>query len=163
MGNFRSDSRGGGFRGSSGGRGGFGGGRSSGFSGGGRGGGRGGFRDRDSGGFQRPRPEMHPATCSKCGEQCEVPFRPTGEKPVFCSNCFEKEGNSSSGSRSGSRGNFDSRNRNTNTSPQSGISSEQFKQLNEKLDKILGILETIEFEVDEEGEEDEEAESDSTE
>lgn len=37
---------------------------------------------------------MHKATCSECGKMCEVPFRPTGEKPVFCSNCFgdKKEG-----------------------------------------------------------------------
>jgi len=39
---------------------------------------------------------MHKATCSECAKMCEVPFRPTGEKPVFCSNCFgdKKEGQS---------------------------------------------------------------------
>jgi len=35
---------------------------------------------------------MHPATCSSCNQPCEVPFRPNGRKPVFCSNCFKKEG-----------------------------------------------------------------------
>lgn len=34
------------------------------------------------------RPDMHKATCSDCGASCEVPFRPTGEKPVYCNNCF---------------------------------------------------------------------------
>src|SRR3989344_3389945 len=43
------------------------------------------FGGRDS------RPQMHDAICSKCGKRCQVPFRPTGEKPIFCSNCFEKE------------------------------------------------------------------------
>lgn len=38
------------------------------------------------------RPDMHRATCNDCGNSCEVPFRPTGSKPVFCSNCFEKQG-----------------------------------------------------------------------
>ena len=137
MGNFRSDNRS---------RGGFGG-RSGGFGGGrgGFGGGRGGFgRDRDSGGFgERRRPlEMHEVTCDKCGKQCEVPFKPSGDKPVFCSDCFRKE---DSGSRSfGSRDN--------SSTGSSGISKEQFAELNTKLDKILKILENIEFE--EEGEED---------
>lgn len=34
------------------------------------------------------RPVMHKTTCSKCGKECEVPFKPTGEKPVFCDDCF---------------------------------------------------------------------------
>lgn len=62
-------------------RGGFGGGRS--FGGGSRGGFGGG---RDGG-----RPQMHQATCSECGKDCEIPFRPTGGRPVFCSSCFEKQ------------------------------------------------------------------------
>lgn len=37
------------------------------------------------------RPLMYPAVCSQCGRNCEVPFRPTGEKPVYCSNCFAKK------------------------------------------------------------------------
>ncbi len=31
---------------------------------------------------------MHKAICSDCGNSCEVPFRPTGDKPIFCSDCF---------------------------------------------------------------------------
>ena len=46
---------------------------------------RGGFR-RDFGG---PR-EMHKATCSECGKECEVPFKPTEGKPVYCRDCFAK-------------------------------------------------------------------------
>ncbi len=42
----------------------------------------------------RPAREMYPATCSKCGKSCQVPFRPTGSKPVFCNDCFKLEGNS---------------------------------------------------------------------
>lgn len=36
--------------------------------------------------------EMHKATCSECGKICELPFRPTGDRPVFCSFCFDKQG-----------------------------------------------------------------------
>ncbi len=32
--------------------------------------------------------EMFPATCSACGQETEVPFRPTSGKPVYCSTCF---------------------------------------------------------------------------
>ena len=102
------------------------------------------FRDRDSRIFERRRPEMHEVTCDKCGKQCEVPFKPTEGKPVFCSDCFRKDGDSSSSSRSS----FESINRNTTSQPE--ISSKQLNEINTKLDKILGILENIEFEDDEE-------------
>jgi CxxC-x17-CxxC domain-containing protein len=46
------------------------------------GGGGGGY-----GGSRGPR-EMFPATCSSCGQETEVPFRPTSGKPVYCSACF---------------------------------------------------------------------------
>jgi CxxC-x17-CxxC domain-containing protein len=39
------------------------------------------------GGSRGPR-EMFAATCSACGQQTEVPFRPTSGKPVYCSACF---------------------------------------------------------------------------
>ena len=48
------------------------------------------FGDRDSG---RPL-RMHKAICSECGKECELPFKPTGDKPVFCSNCFGNKANS---------------------------------------------------------------------
>jgi CxxC-x17-CxxC domain-containing protein len=34
--------------------------------------------------------EMHKATCSDCGKECEVPFKPSGDKPVRCQDCFRK-------------------------------------------------------------------------
>jgi len=40
------------------------------------------------GGFGRPAREMHPAVCAQCGTDTMVPFRPNGEKPVYCSDCF---------------------------------------------------------------------------
>jgi len=42
------------------------------------------------GGFGgRPR-EMHKATCADCGKECEVPFKPSGDRPVYCRDCFSK-------------------------------------------------------------------------
>jgi len=56
---------------------------------GGRGGGRGGGRDGGRGGFYRRPREMHKATCGDCGKDCEVPFEPTQDKPVYCNECFQ--------------------------------------------------------------------------
>ena len=33
---------------------------------------------------------MHDATCGDCGKQCQVPFAPRGDKPVYCGECFQK-------------------------------------------------------------------------
>ena len=60
-----------------------GGGGGGGYSSGG-GGGYGGGRDRG------PR-EMFAATCSSCGREAQVPFRPTSGKPVYCSDCFRSQ------------------------------------------------------------------------
>jgi CxxC-x17-CxxC domain-containing protein len=38
-------------------------------------------------GSRGPR-EMFSATCSSCGKEARVPFRPTNGKPVYCSDCF---------------------------------------------------------------------------
>lgn len=57
--------------------------------GGSRGGDRGG-RGGDRGGFGGERREvtMHEAVCGECGNTCQVPFKPSGDKPVFCNDCF---------------------------------------------------------------------------
>jgi CxxC-x17-CxxC domain-containing protein len=52
------------------------------------GGGGGGYGSRGGGGGSRGPREMFPATCSSCGQETEVPFRPTSGKPVYCSACF---------------------------------------------------------------------------
>lgn len=78
----------------------------------GRDGGGGGFGGRDrrpdfqkkswggQGGGDRNRP-MHQATCSDCGNTCEVPFRPTGDRPVYCNDCFGDKKNAGEGRNEG--------------------------------------------------------------
>jgi CxxC-x17-CxxC domain-containing protein len=54
-----------------------------------RGGDRGGFAKKP---WDNDRPtQMFKATCAECGKSCDVPFRPTGEKPVYCNDCFSKK------------------------------------------------------------------------
>lgn len=34
---------------------------------------------------------MFKATCANCGNECEVPFKPNGSRPIYCRDCFKKE------------------------------------------------------------------------
>jgi len=50
-----------------------------------------GFRS-GGGGFRRFGPrEMHKITCSECGKEGEVPFKPKEGLPVLCKECFMKK------------------------------------------------------------------------
>jgi len=49
---------------------------------------------------RRPR-EMHKATCGDCGNECEVPFEPRQDKPVYCNECFQKHKPQGGGGRFG--------------------------------------------------------------
>lgn len=53
---------------------------------GGYGGGGGGYGGGGGGGYAER--EMFTATCDSCGKEARVPFRPTGARPVYCSDCF---------------------------------------------------------------------------
>ncbi len=33
---------------------------------------------------------MFDVTCSECGQPAQVPFQPTGDRPVYCRDCFQK-------------------------------------------------------------------------
>lgn len=116
-----------------------------------RGGSRGGFQSRgrssygnDRGGFQprgrsfgsdRGPREMFKAVCDNCGKDCEVPFRPTSGKPVYCSDCFEKMGG-----RSADRPERQERPE-FRAASQNFDQSKNFEALNSKLDRIISLLE----------------------
>ena len=68
--------------------------------------------DRDGGGYgssgggygsSRGAREMFSATCSSCGKEARVPFQPSGDKPVYCSDCFQQRGGGSRGGGYGGR------------------------------------------------------------
>ena len=56
------------------------------------------------GGYSTQRREMFPAVCAQCGKDTQVPFQPSGEKPVYCSDCFAAQRSSNGGGYSGGRG-----------------------------------------------------------
>ncbi len=35
--------------------------------------------------------EFFTAVCAECGKEAQLPFRPRGDRPVFCSDCFAKK------------------------------------------------------------------------
>jgi len=99
---------------------------------------RGGGRDRDNRSGRRDynrgrkdynrgsrNTEMFTAICDDCGKECKVPFKPSSDKPIYCSECFEKRG-----------GGRDRDNRSGGNNIQNG----QLEAINEKLDRLLSIL-----------------------
>ena len=104
-----------------------------------------GSRGGSFGGRDRRELPFCDAVCAKCGKDCKVPFKPTGDKPVYCRSCFNGGDNDGSSDRRDSGRNM--------ASASQGVTQEQFKALSNKVDQILEILNTLEDE--EEDEEDE--------
>ena len=53
-----------------------------------------GGRDRRPSGYGNRRDiELTEVICDSCGKKCEVPFKPTSNKPVYCRDCFSKKDN----------------------------------------------------------------------
>jgi len=106
------------------------------------------FGDRRSFGGRgnSDRSRMVQVVCDKCGCDCEVPFKPSGDKPVYCNTCFEQMGGGRNrddrGSRRfGDRDNRGSRDSRPNRSPQPVIDfKKDFEEINNKLNQILEIL-----------------------
>jgi CxxC-x17-CxxC domain-containing protein len=154
MGNFRGNDRGG-FGGK---RGGFGGGRGDGGFGKSRFGGKrdGGFGGKRGGFSDGPVPRMFDASCTSCGNDCRVPFQPSGTRPVFCNSCFDKQGGSDARGGRPDRGGFKPR-RFDDARPSSGFSGgaqsgdiasikKDVAALHEKVDALLAAFANISVE-----------------
>lgn len=85
---------------------------------------------KNFGGRTGDRPDMHEAVCTTCGTTCEVPFRPTGDKPVYCNQCFGK-GNHVRGKNGGAAA--------------GGLDADRLATLNTKLDTIIDLLTAASF------------------
>ena len=131
MGNFQGGgNRGGGFRG------GNGGGRPS------FGGNRGGDRREVS---------MHKAICDECHKSCEVPFRPSGDKPIYCNDCFssKREGEERAPRREfsdrGPKRDFGDRPQPSFAKPMGGQDDmkKQLGEISTKLDRLVSAIEKL--------------------
>lgn len=112
-----------------------------------RGGRRFGNNNRRGGGFGRDNDrQMHDATCAECGTACQVPFFPTGSKPVFCSDCFEHQSVGGSDRSDRDRSSFsrpsyaEKRSFTTSRAPQHNGDSKKLDMIIEKLDQLISIM-----------------------
>lgn len=96
-----------------------------------------------SGGRDRGPVTMYQAVCDQCGKPCEVPFRPTDGKPVYCNVCFrsKREAENNRGSdrfsspiRTGIEG---------NVSKGNNDELKQLEILNVKMDQLIKAVEAI--------------------
>ncbi len=101
---------------------------------------------------------MHKATCSECGKSCEVPFRPTGDKPVYCKDCFNAKRDHND-SRGGNRPDFGNRGPKKSFGDRPAFrsdsrpdfkptqvpdnTSKQLGEINAKLDRLVGAIERL--------------------
>ncbi len=159
MGDFNRFNKGG----NSGERGGFGGGFGRKNFGGGGGGGRD-FGARKSFGDRNDRPrEMTEVVCSECGNNCQVPFKPSNDKPVFCNDCFasKRNGDDRGGDRKPERREFsrpDRREERRDAKPEIRFHDEageskntkkiedlqnEIKNLNVKIDSLAELFNTL--------------------
>lgn len=129
------------------------------------GGDRGGFRpsfNRDNRGEGEER-EMFDATCASCGKACQVPFRPSGDRPIFCKDCFARENGDERGGDRGGRdgrrefGGRDRRDaprtdviRRDDSAPRAGGNDSRIddlkrnlEQMSSKLDKLVDLMSSM--------------------
>lgn len=127
MGNFNSrDNRGGGFRG-------------------GNGGGRPSFGGNRGMGDRREI-TMHKAVCDECKKNCEVPFKPSSDKPIYCNECFGgKRGNDRHPSFEdrGPKKSFNDRPDfvKPQNSREPNNLDKQLTEINNKIDRLVNIIE----------------------
>jgi len=96
-----------------------------------------------SGGRDRIPVTMYPAVCDQCGKSCEVPFRPTQGKPVYCDVCFKSRGEAEN-NRGGGRFSTPVRtNIDSNVSKGNKDELKQLEILNEKMDQLIKAVESI--------------------
>jgi len=73
-------------------------------------------RDSKSGGKPEERTTV---TCDSCKKRCEVPFKPSSDKPIYCFDCYKKGSKSNGSGKDYSKG---------------------LAGINQKLDKIMKEL-----------------------
>ena len=69
---------------------------------------------------------MTKTVCDSCGERCEVPFKPTTNKPIYCRACYSKQN--------------DFPKREESHSPRPSSSNRDLEMINDKLNKIMKAL-----------------------
>lgn len=89
------------------------------------------------------------ATCAKCGVSCEVPFRPTGGRPIYCRDCFQGKndaGDGVGGSRFSKKDyggkNYSRPDFRSGVGSNDGLRS-QLESINVKMDRLIKAVEAM--------------------
>lgn len=86
---------------------------------------------------------MHQAVCDQCGKPCELPFRPTGDKPVYCSSCFESKRETGGGGDRFSKNKFSGQKTDFGSKGNNDELKKQLVILNGKMDQLIRAVEAI--------------------
>jgi CxxC-x17-CxxC domain-containing protein len=81
--------------------------------------------------------KLYDAVCSKCGKKCQVPFRPSNDRPVYCKDCFGAPQQSTTGAKTFTSATSEAR-------PEGKTIADLTRQIaamNTKIDTMLKILE----------------------
>lgn len=93
-------------------------------------------------GFNKDK-QMHRATCVECNASCQVPFRPNGRKPIYCSNCFEQTPDGAAKSKfkreNPKKDSFVRSDRSERSSGGSDV-ERRLRSIEKKLDQVLNAL-----------------------
>ena len=86
---------------------------------------------------------MHQAVCDQCGKPCELPFRPTGDKPVYCSSCFEGKRKTGGGGDRFSKNKFSGQKTDFGSKGNNDELNKQLVILNGKMDQLIRAVEAM--------------------
>lgn len=85
--------------------------------------------------------QMFSATCGKCGNSCEVPFKPADKRPILCNSCFKHQDSPMPGKNWGKQS-YQSRPSFEQTNKGNIGDLKQYEAINAKLDRIIDLLNT---------------------
>ena len=117
---------------------------------GGNGGGRPSFGGGNRGGDRGP-VTMHKAVCDECHKSCEVPFRPSSDKPIYCNDCFSSKRDDGdraprrefSNDRGPKREFNDKPSFSKPAAPANDEVKKQLSEMNSKLDRLINAIEKM--------------------
>lgn len=84
--------------------------------------------------------QLHNAICGGCGKECQLPFKPNGDRPVYCRDCFAKNGNGDTNKSYGRDNHGQSVFQKPVENRQPVANTEQLDSINYKLDRIIKLL-----------------------
>ena len=89
--------------------------------------------------------QLFSAICADCRKPCQVPFRPSGDKPIYCKDCFMKRKEKSAGDtwRSDAPQGGSPKQNTAPAKPQQSSGGVQLADLKRQMDVMSGKLDIL--------------------